>query len=49
MEPQGLYKTMVIQKDRVISAATHRGIAGSVNPLKIARRSSQERPTVNSH
>jgi hypothetical protein len=49
MEPQGLYKTMVIQKDRVISAATHRGIAaGSVNPLKIARRGSQERPTGNS-
>ena len=52
MEPQGLYKTMVIQKDRVISAATHRGIAaaaGSVNPpLKIVRRGSQERPTVNS-
>ena len=47
MEPQGLYKTMVIQKDRVISAATHRGIAGSVNPLKIARRGSQERPTGN--
>ena len=49
MEPQGLYKTMVIQKDRVISAATHRGIAGSVNPLKIVRRGSQERPSVNSH
>jgi hypothetical protein len=48
MEPQGLYKTMVIQKDRVISAATHRGIAGSVNPLKIVRRGSQERPTGNS-
>jgi hypothetical protein len=49
MEPQGLYKTMVIQKDRVISAATHRGIAaGSVNPLKIARKGSQERSTGNS-
>jgi hypothetical protein len=32
---------MVIQKDKIIPAATHRGVVEAVNPLKVARKESE--------
>jgi hypothetical protein len=32
-----MYKTMVIQKDKIIPAATHRGVREGENPLKVEK------------